>query len=178
MVAAIVDDLLSLAALFGHLSLLAFGGGNTVLPEMQREAVEVHGWMSAADFAALFALAQAAPGPNMLVSTLIGLRVAGLPGAAVATLGIITPSSVLTLAVFSTWERFRNAPWRRKVQAGITPVTVGLFMAAAVIIAQAADQTIALGVVTTAVAGATLFTKVHPLWLLAAGAVAGVIGVN
>lgn len=173
-----MNDLLSLAALFGHLSLLAFGGGNTVLPEMQREAVEVHGWMSAADFAALFALAQAAPGPNMLVCTLIGLRVAGLPGALVATLGIITPSSVLTVAVFSAWERFRNAPWRRKVQAGITPVTVGLFMAAAVIIAQSADSTLALAAVTAVVAGLTLFSRIHPLWLLAAGAVAGIVGVN
>jgi chromate transporter len=173
-----MDDLLSLAALFGHLSLLAFGGGNTVLPEMQREAVDVHGWMSAGDFAALFALAQAAPGPNMLVSTLIGLRVAGLPGAAVATLGIITPSSVLTLAVFGIWDRFKNATWRRKVQAGITPVTVGLFMAASVIIAQAADSSVGLTLVTAVVAGATLFTRVHPLWLLAAGAVAGIVGVN
>lgn len=172
------DDLLSLAALFGHLSLLAFGGGNTVLPEMQREAVDVHGWMSAADFAALFALAQAAPGPNMLVSTLIGLRVAGLPGAVVATLGIITPSSVLTLCICHAWERFKNAPWRRRVQAGITPVTVGLFMAAAVIIADGADRTWALALVTAVVAGLTLFSRIHPLWLLAAGAVAGVVGVN
>jgi chromate transporter len=134
--------------------------------------------MSAADFAALFALAQAAPGPNMLVSTLIGLRVAGVPGAAVATLAMITPSSVLTLCVFSLWERFRHAAWRRKVQAGITPVTVGLFIAASVIIAQGADRTIGLALVTVAVAGMTLFTRLHPLWLLAAGTVAGIVGVG
>ena len=170
------DDLLALLLLFGHLSLLAFGGGNTVLPEMQREAVAVHGWMTATDFAALFALAQAAPGPNMLVSTLVGLRVAGIPGAAVATLGMIVPSSILTLCVAHAWERFRNAPWRRKVQAGITPVTVGLFLAAAVIVAQGADRTPALAAITAAVAALTLFTRLHPLLLLGAGALAGVAG--
>ncbi len=172
------DELLALLLLFGHLSLLAFGGGNTVLPEMQREAVAVHGWLSAADFAALFALAQAAPGPNMLVSTLIGLRVAGLPGAAVATLGMIAPSSILTVCVAHGWERFRAAPWRRKVQAGITPVTVGLFMAAALIVAEGADRTPGLAAITAAVAAATLFTRVHPLILLGAGAVAAIAGVG
>jgi chromate transporter len=171
-----IDDLLALAALFGHLSLLAFGGGNTVLPEMQREAVEVHGWMNAADFAALFALAQAAPGPNMMISALIGLRVAGLPGAAVATLGMIVPSSALTVGVCHAWDRFRHASWRRKAQAGITPVTVGLVLAAAAIVAEGADRSLALAAVTVAVALLTLFSKVHPLWLMAAGAVLGAIG--
>ncbi len=69
--------------MFAQLSLLAFGGGNSILPEMQRQVVQVHQWMTARDFAALYALAQAAPGPNMLVSALIGQRVAGIPGALV-----------------------------------------------------------------------------------------------
>ena len=88
--------LLGLALLFGELSVLAFGGGNSVLPEMQRRVVEVHGWMAAAQFNALFGLAQAAPGPNMMVVTLLGWRVGGLWGAAVATVAIFGPSSVVT----------------------------------------------------------------------------------
>ena len=63
-----VSTLANLAAVFAQLSLLAFGGTNSVLPEMQRQVVEVHAWVTAQEFAALFALAQAAPGPNMLVS--------------------------------------------------------------------------------------------------------------
>ncbi len=170
-----MNDLIDLAVLYGHLSLLAFGGGPTVLPEMQRQIVE-HGWMTGAEFAALFALAQAAPGPNMLVSTLVGLRVAGLPGAIIATLGMITPSSVLTVICLSAWDRFRDAPWRKIVQAGIVPVTAGLFLAAALLIAQAADRSIPLALLTVAVAGVSFATKIHPLWLLAAGASLGVIG--
>jgi chromate transporter len=72
--------LASLAVVFTQLSLLAFGGTNSVLPEMRRQVVEVHPWLTAHEFASLFAMAQAAPGPNMLVVTLIGWRVAALPG--------------------------------------------------------------------------------------------------
>ena len=170
------DAFASLALLFGQLSLLSIGGGPTVLPEMQREVVEVQGWMSAADFAALFALAQAAPGPNMLIATLVGLRVAGIPGAILATLAIITPSSLLTAATVSLWDRFRAARWRRLIQAGLVPVTVGLFLAAALIIAQGADRTPALTLITLAVTVASLATKIHPLLLLAGGGALGVLG--
>ena len=171
-----MSDIAELAVLFGQLSLLAFGGGPTVLPEMQRQVVEVHHWMTAGDFASLFALAQAAPGPNMLVATLVGLRVAGIPGAIIATLGMITPSSLLTIFTLRAWDRFRDAPWRKIIQAGIVPVTAGLFLAAAVLIALAADRSIPLALLTIAVAGLSVATNIHPLWLLAAGAGLGVIG--
>jgi chromate transporter len=76
-----VSTLSSLAAVLAQVSLMAYGGPNSVLPEMQRQVVGVHGWVTAQEFAALFALAQAAPGPNMLVVTLIGWHVAAPPGA-------------------------------------------------------------------------------------------------
>lgn len=64
--------LFSLAIIFTELSLMAFGGGFSILPEMQRQVVDVHQWMSAQEFSALFAMAQAAPGPNMMIVPLIG----------------------------------------------------------------------------------------------------------
>ena len=118
--------LLALAGIFAELSLLAFGGGNSILPEMQRQVVEVHPWMSAADFTALYGLAQAAPGPNLMVVTLVGWRVAGLPGAVVTTVATFAPSSLLTIVGVTVWHRFRQAPWRRAVQAGLVPITAGL----------------------------------------------------
>jgi chromate transporter len=57
-----IQTLIALALIFSELSVLAFGGGNTILPEMQRQVVEIHQWMSAEEFSALFALGQAAPG--------------------------------------------------------------------------------------------------------------------
>ncbi|MBU6498205.1 MAG: chromate transporter [Rhodospirillales bacterium] len=168
-------ELLSLAGLFTRLSLLAIGGGPTILPEMQREVVAVQHWMPAADFTALFALAQAAPGPNMMVSTLIGYRVGGFAGALVATLGMIGPSSVLTMALVSLWHRFRDALWRRVVQASLVPVTVGLFLASASIIVITADRSILLAAITAAVVAISLGTRLHPLWLLGAGALIGML---
>jgi chromate transporter len=166
-----------LALIFAQLSFLAIGGVNSTLPEMQRQVVEVHGWMSARDFAALYALAQAAPGPNMLVSTLVGWRVAGLGGALVATLAMVGPSSVLTWASASAWHRFRARAWRRRAQAGITPVTVGLVAAAAALLAESTAPDWRAALLTMAVAAAVLGSRrAHPLALLAAGALLGAGG--
>ena len=170
--------LVALALLFAELSLLAFGGGPTVLPEMQRRVVEVHGWMAAAQFNALFGLAQAAPGPNMMVVTLLGWRVAGFWGAVVATAAMFGPSSVVTGVALRVWERFRLAPWRRAVQAGLVPVTAGLVAAGAALIASTAAATPALAGVTAVAAVLSVATRLHPLWLLGAGAVFGLLGVG
>jgi chromate transporter len=166
----------SLVLLFGQLSLLAVGGVNSTLPEMQRQVVDVHGWLTGQQFAALYALAQAAPGPNMLVSTLVGWNVAGLRGALLATLAMIGPSSVLTWASASAWHRFRERAWRRRVQAGITPVTVGLVAAAAALLAASVATTWRAGLLTLAVAAGVVGTRLHPLVLLAAGAALGAAG--
>lgn len=168
--------LTSLAAVFMQISLLAFGGANSVLPEMQRQVVQVHGWLTASEFAALFALAQAAPGPNMLVVTLIGWRVAALPGALVTTLGVAGPSSVLTYLCANLWYRFRDARWRRLVQRGLMPVTAGLLMASAALLIRSTSTDLATAVVTVVATLLFLFTRLHPLLVLAAAAALGAIG--
>ena len=174
---SVASSLASLAAVFAQLSLLAFGGTNSVLPEMQRQVVQVHPWLTAQEFAALFALAQAAPGPNMLVVTLIGWRVAALPGALIATLGVAGPSSVLTFVACNLWYRFRDATWRRLVQAGLMPVTAGLLMASAVLLIRTTSVDWGTAAITVAAAVLYLFTRVHPLAVLAAAAALGATGV-
>lgn len=169
--------LVSLALIYGQLSLLAFGGGNTVLPEMQRQVVEVQGWMTAREFAALYALAQAAPGPNMLVSSLIGWRVAGLSGALVAMMAICAPSGVLTYFVAAAWYRFREKRWRIIVQMAITPVTAGLVMAAAVILCRTTAIAPVYVVLTAISTGLALWTRIHPLIPLGMAAALGAAGV-
>lgn len=177
-VLAVIGTLVALALIFAELSLLAFGGGNTILPEMQRRVVEVRGWMSAQDFAALYALAQAAPGPNMMVVPLIGWHVAGLPGLLVASIAKFGPSSILTGVALHAWERFKDRPWRRHVQAGLVPVTVGLVAASAALIAQSTVDGIALAGITALSAAATLTTRIHPLAVLALGAAIGLTGIG
>lgn len=167
--------LISLALIFTQLSVLAFGGGNTILPEMERQVVEVHHWMTAEAFSALFALGQAAPGPNLMVVTLVGWHVAGWQGMLVTSIAKFGPSSLITVGVLHLWERFKERPWRRIVQAGLLPMTAGLVGASAALIAQASATTWLLGAIMIVVAALAIRTKIHPLWLLAGGSLVGLL---
>jgi chromate transporter len=164
-----------LAAIFAGLSLLAFGGGNTILPELQRALVTQHHWMTEPAFTALYGLAQAAPGPNMIIVTLLGWRLAGLPGAAAATLASFLPSALLTIAVLRVWNRAADARWRTLAQRGLVPVTTGLVAASAWIIARGAASSPVLVAVVAAAALLSATTRLHPLWLLGAGAMVAVL---
>ncbi|UHM92940.1 MULTISPECIES: chromate transporter [Rahnella] len=167
--------LLSLALLFTELSVMAFGGGNTILPEMQRAVVDVHHWMSAQEFSALFALAQAAPGPNMMIVPLIGWQVAGWSGLLVSSLAKFGPSSIITLIVMGGWKRYKDRPWRQTIQRGLVPVTVGLVVSSGLLIAKASATTLTLAGVIALCTLLALNKRIHPLWVLAVGAVLGLI---
>jgi len=171
------DTLTALLVQFAILSLLAFGGANAVVPEIHRQAVEVHHWTTDKDFAALFALAQAAPGPNFLISTLVGWKAAGLAGALVATAAMCAPSCLLSFWIVKIWDRYREADWRIAIGAGLAPVSVGLVSASAWLLARAADSGWRLAIVTAATAAVAYFTRVNPLWCLAAAAALGLAGV-
>jgi chromate transporter len=168
------QTLIALAMIFSELSVLAFGGGNTILPEMQRQVVEVHHWMTAEDFSALFALGQAAPGPNLMIVTLVGWHVAGFYGMLVTSLAKFGPSSLVTIVMLKVWDRYKDKPWRH-VQAGLLPVTAGLVAASAALIAHASITNGITAAITVATAVISLKSKIHPLWLLFGGAMAGLV---
>ena len=170
--------LLIIAGQFSAISLLAFGGGiNTVVPELHRQAVTLHHWMDDRTFADLFAIAQASPGPNMLIVTLIGLKAAGLAGALVATVAVCAPTCLLTFGVMHVWDRVRASRWRAVVQQAIAPVSVGLISATALVLSRAADRSAALMIITLATAAFAAVTRFNPLWALGAAAALGLIGV-
>ncbi len=169
--------LLELCAQLLVLSLLSIGGANAVLPEIHLRAVETQHWMTDADFAQLFALSQAAPGPNVLIVSLIGWKVAGVVGGVVAMLAMSGPSSLLTYAVAHAWERFRDAPWRIAIQRGLAPVTVGLILASGYVLTRTVDQSWSAYAITGATLVLALSTRLHPLWMLGVAAVLGALGV-
>jgi chromate transporter len=168
--------LLTLLMHFGVLSIAAVGGGNSAIPEIHRQAVEISHWMTERQFADIFAISQAAPGPNFLISTLIGYHVAGPIGALVATLGMSGPSSILAYYVSGTWEKFKYARWRMAVQAGLIPVSIGLIGATGIIVAQAADHTWIAYAVTAITAVITYATRLNPIWLFLLGGALGLAG--
>ncbi|MFL1462135.1 chromate transporter [Roseococcus sp. DSY-14] len=158
---------------FAGLSLLAIGGANAVLPEMHRQLVEIHGWMDDATFGQLFALAQAAPGPNILAASVMGWHIAGPAGLAAATLGMLLPASVLAWGVAGLTQRLAKAPWLKPAQFGLVPVAVGLIAASGVIMAEAAGTGWLPWLVIAASALFIWRTGFSPLWVLAAGGVLG-----
>jgi chromate transporter len=168
--------LLTLAIHFAILSLFAMGGANAAVPEMHRLAVDVMHWMSDRQFADMFALAQVTPGPNVIVVTLIGYHVAGLAGAAVTTTAMCGPSCVFAFYMGRVWERFKDAPWRIAIQAGLVPISVGLVGASAAILARAADQNWLTVLITAATAAVAYMTRWSPLWMFGAAALLGIAG--
>ena len=173
-----MSTLASLALIFAQLSLLAFGGGNTILPEMQRQFVDVHQWMSPQEFSALFALAQSAPGPNLMIVPLLGWHVAGWWGLPVTLIAMFLPSSIVTGLGLQAWIKYKKHPWLPIVRAALLPVTVGLVAASAALITVASDDHWVLLAITAAVAIFSLFTRLHPLWMLLAGGLIGYLGVG
>ena len=171
-----LDTLAALGVQFAVLSLFAVGGAMAVVPEMHRQVVEVYGWLDDRQFADLFAIAQAAPGPNIIVVTLIGFQTAGIPGALIATAAMCAPSCAITYFVSRTFDRFKDAHWRIVVQAGLVPLSVGLFAAGAFVVARAADRTLVAVAITIATAAVAYWTRFSPLWVFAVGGVLGYLG--
>ena len=130
--------LLALIMVFSPISLLSFGGGQATIPEMQRQSVAVHGWLTDSQFADIYAISRAAPGPSTLIVALIGWQVSGFLGALVATLAVFVPSSLLMYAASAWWQRNDGSAIRRAIELGLAPVAVGLVFAGAVIVLDAA----------------------------------------
>ena len=141
--------LLALIMVFSPISLLSFGGGQATIPEMQRQSVAVHGWLTDAQFADIYAISRAAPGPSTLIVALIGWQVSGFLGALVATLAVFVPSSLLMYAASAWWQRNDGSAIRRAIELGLAPVAVGLVFAGAVIVLDAAHAGL-LALATTA----------------------------
>ena len=166
---------LDLLLFFAALSLVAVGGANTVMPEIHRQAVDLRHWMTNAEFADLYAIARASPGPNMLIVSLIGWKAAGFWGALAATLGMCGPSCALTYGVNRLWDRLRHTRWRAAVQLGLAPVTIGLVLASGYVLTRVtATGWPSYGVVAATVV-VVMTTELNPLWVLGAAGALGAL---
>ncbi|MFH1605308.1 MAG: chromate transporter [Pseudomonadota bacterium] len=170
-------DLSALALHLALLSLMSIGGVNAIAPDVQRFLVEANHWLSAKQFADLYALGQATPGPNLIFLTLIGWQLAGWSGAIAATLAIACPPFLLTLGVTRLSAHNFEAPLFRAIRGGLGPITIGLTLSTGWILARSADQDWRGAALTLLTVALMLRTKLNPMWLIAAGAIAGVAGI-
>jgi chromate transporter len=165
---------------FAKLSLLAVGGANAAVPEMHRQIVELNGWMSDATFSQGYALASAAPGPNVLFVAVVGWHLAGLPGLVGSLVGILGPACVLAWAVAMLTQRLAG-DWRlAALRAGLVPVAIGLTLATGLVTGSAAARGagLELAVSVAITAGSAIFvwqSKHSPGWALVAGGTLGLL---
>lgn len=166
---------LHLLWVFGQLSVLGFGGGKGIIPQMHTEVVGIHHWVTSEQFTLFYTIGKLVPGPTTIFAALVGY--AAMPdrpflGAAVATAGMFVPSSLIVVAFDSIWQRFAGSPWRVIVTRGLAPAIVGLVWSSVWTIGRGAPASL----VAYALAGAALFcmlrTKLSaPLIILLSGSV-------
>ena len=182
-----LQDWSSLFLHFLSLSLLSIGGAITTAPDMHRFLVDQQAWLTDAQFNASVAIAQAAPGPNVLFVALLGWNVGlnagstltGLLGVLVAMTGILIPSTSLTYLAASWGHRNRELLAIRAFKQGMAPIVVALLIATGWILATANGSTLKdwpLWLATLITALVVWRTKMHMLWLLGAGALLGWFG--
>ena len=186
-------DWLHLFAYFLTLSLMAVGGAITAAPDMHRYLVDGNHWLSETQFTSSIAIAQAAPGPNVLFIALLGWNVGlnagggagpaawglGALGVAVCMVGILLPSSLLTWQASRWGQRNRDKRGVRAFKQGMAPLVIGLLLATGWLLGSASGnpgRDWKLWLLSLACTLLVWRTRIHLLWLLAAGAALGALG--
>lgn len=175
---------------FLSLSLFSLGGGNTLLTEYHHLAVSQFCWLTNAQFADLYALAEAAPGPSSMLVGLLGLAAAwregvgwGLLSGYGAEIAILLPSTLLMVAACLSWRKLEHSPWRIAFERGMGPITLGILFAVGIKILRTADATRAgelslPGVIVSVIVCVLMLrTRISPLWFMAVAGVLGGLGI-
>lgn len=166
-------------ALFWHfllLGCLAVGGVSTVLPDMYRYVVDEQALVTARQFADMYALSQAAPGPGALWVTLLGMQAAGWTGAIAMTLGVLIPATTFSLVASVFHAQHPDAPLALAIRRGLAPVALGFMLASGWLLLRSVGHGVPGYGLALATFAVVTVTRLNPLWLLAVGALAGVVG--
>lgn len=165
--------------LFAHflaMSMLAIGGAMAVTPEIHRFLVDERHWIDDTQFSAAIALAQAAPGPNLLFVPLLGYAVAGMSGAAVSLIGMLLPSTTLAMVVSRWGSRRREHRGVRAFVAGMAPISIGLLSSTGLVLALPMVHNATAVALMVASVVVSLKTRLNPVWSIAVGAAVGAAG--
>lgn len=165
-----IDILLSLFKVFFPLSFLTVGGGQSIIPAVHHQSVEVYHWINNSQFLDLFALSRLIPGPKSLLITLIGWQAAGMAGALVASFAIFVPAATLVYFLARLWARYEHTLLIKSIEQGLIPVAAGMILAATGTILNASEGGLWAWGVAIVSTVALLYTRVSPFLLLGLGA--------
>ena len=170
-----MNQIPTLARVFAYLSLLTVGGGMAAFPEMKVLTVETHKWLTFPQLIHIYSVGQMAPGPNMMMIVVIGQWAGGFLGAIITLIAFFAPTALLAFVVGRLWKRLEHWPWRRSIQDGLAPVSIGLLLAGCFTMAKGAITGLDTGVIAVSVLLILLRYKVNPALLVVAGAVVGLL---
>ena len=168
-------ELLDLFWQFMLFSLLAFGGGGTVLGLVDRVAVADKGWITPMEFSAAVGFTFITPGPILVLAPFVGYLVAGVAGAVVATLGVFLAPWALAMGSAHRLREYLHHPRLRAFGKGAGPAIVGLFSLAVLTIARSSLSNVAMVAVALAAGLLLARTKLHPIVIIFGGALAGLV---
>ncbi|MCP9793976.1 chromate transporter [Synechococcus lacustris] len=175
-----LDTLWQVIKTFLGLSLFSLGGGNTLLQEYQHLSVDTYHWITNNQFADLYALAEAAPGPSSMIVGLLGLGAGlrhgvlwGVLTGLAAEIAVLLPSTLLMVAAALSWGKFKDSPFRIAFERGLGPITLGILFSVGLTVLRTADHHWLAYVVSFLVCGFMLFTRISPLYFMA---IAGLLG--
>lgn len=167
------SKLLELTGVFASMSLLTFGGGYVFIPLLQHTVVDAYGWLTPRQFVDGLALTQLSPGPVMISSAFVGLKMAGVAGAAAASAGMFIPSAVLMILASGAMQRIRDSVPMRAALCGVRAALAGMVFSAAVSIARlAAPSWLSVSICALALLALVRF-RIDAAWAVACAALAG-----
>ncbi|WP_275791578.1 chromate transporter [Pararhizobium gei] len=169
------DPLIGLIMVFVPFSLISIGGGASIIAGMENQVVSARGWLSAQQFLELFAISRAAPGPGVMLATLVGWKLAGWMGAIVASLALFVPSSLLCYTVFRVSNAHRDKRWHRAMREGLAPVGTGLIIAGVMSIFGLMGKWQAATIAIAAAAVLNFLPRIPTLVIIAVGGIASLL---
>ena len=170
-------SLIDLALVFVRAGVVSFGGGTSIIADLQHELVDRSAVLTQDQFFNAYAIGQATPGPGILYIVPLGFYAAGVAGAAIAMLAFLIPPMLLQIVVASRWEQLSGSPWIRAADRTFVPISVGLIGASlyALGVPMLADPVRVLGIVVAAVIGVVF--RPTPSVIVLAGGLLGLLGV-
>ena len=157
------------------IGLMSFGGGYSMISFIQNIVVTKHGWLSIGEFTDMIAISQATPGPIAVnTATYTGYKLAGVPGAALANLGLLIPALIIVIAVAAILARNRDNIYVKSALAGLKPMAVALIIASAVTIGIENIVSLYNAVICCVAVFMMSYLKWNPIWVLVGFGILGI----